>query len=308
MNIKHGSAICYSGYREDQNPRLGIYPSYDQVKEDLLILSKHWQHIRIYDCGPHADIVFNVLEGEKIDLKVMLGADIGAEVGNPNCPWGAQYSDSQLLENKHANEAQIERLIVLSKRYEAYISSVSIGNEASVDWSDHLVPVDRLIGYVRRIKEEIKLPVTFCENYLPWVEKLAPLVAELDFISIHTYPVWEYKTIEEAIDYTKQNYDFVANRYPDKQVVITEAGWATQSNGRGIETWNASPELQATYYQQLLDWSYSDNILIYVFEAFDEPWKGSDHPQEPEKHWGLFDVNRKPKQVMESLYSAELIA
>ena len=79
--------------------------------------------------------------------------------------------------------------------------------------------------------------------------------------------------------------------------------WTTASNGRGIEPWNASEELQAHYYEELLEWTTDEKILTFVFEAFDEPWKGSPDPQEPEKHWGLFDVQRKPKLVMQSLYS-----
>jgi exo-beta-1,3-glucanase (GH17 family) len=117
---------------------------------------------------------------------------------------------------------------------------VFVGNEASVDWTDHLVPAENLIAYVRRIKSVIKFPVTFCENYVPWTSKLKELVAEIDFISVHTYPAWEYKTIDNALEYTKQNYYSVADCYPGKPVVITEAGWTTASNGRGIASWNAS--------------------------------------------------------------------
>ena len=40
--------------------------------------------------------------------------------------------------------------------------------------------------------------------------------------------------------------------------------------------------------------------MTFVFEAFDEPWKGSPEAMEPEKHWGLFTVDRKPKKVMQS--------
>ena len=39
-------------------------------------------------------------------------------------------------------------------------------------------------------------------------------------------------------------------------------------------------------------------ILTFIFEAFDEPWKGSDDPDEPEKHWGLYYENRSPKLVL----------
>jgi exo-beta-1,3-glucanase (GH17 family) len=86
-------------------------------------------------------------------------------------------------------------------------------------------------------------------------------------------------------------------------VVITEAGWTTASNGRGIEPWNASEELQKRYYDQLIAWTNEEEILTFVFEAFDEPWKGSPHPLEPEKHWGLFRVDRTPKLLMQELYT-----
>jgi exo-beta-1,3-glucanase (GH17 family) len=182
------------------------------------------------------------------------------------------------------------------------VFAVAVGNEATVDWTDHFVPVERMIELVRRVKREVPQPVTFCENYVPWREKLRPLVRELDFISLHTYPVWEYKHVHDALLYSKDNYHSVASLYPDKPVVISEAGWATNSNGRCICPQNTSQELQAIYYGDLMDWTGRDGILTFVFEAFDEPWKGSPDPLEPEKHWGLFTVDRKPKRVMHALY------
>jgi exo-beta-1,3-glucanase (GH17 family) len=145
------------------------------------------------------------------------------------------------------------------------------------------------------VKTHATQPVTFCENFLPWLTKLAPLVEVVDFISIHTYPVWEYKGIDQAMDYTRQNYCDVANAYPHKSVVITEAGWTTASNGRGIEPHNANLELQEQYLRDLLKWSRDEDVLCFVFEAFDENWKGSDDALEPEKHWGIYRVDRSPK-------------
>jgi len=155
---------------------------------------------------------------------------------------------------------------------------------------------------VRMIKDGAKQPVTFCENYVPWYDKLARLVDEVDFISIHSYPVWEYKHIHEALEYTRQNYYSISERYPGKPVVITEAGWATNSNGRGINPENVSEEFQSRYYNDLVKWSSKEGILTFVFEAFDETWKGSPEAMEPEKHWGLFTVDRKPKKVMQHLF------
>jgi exo-beta-1,3-glucanase (GH17 family) len=189
-------------------------------------------------------------------------------------------------------------LIELANEYPDIIFSLSVGNESCVEWTDHYVHENSVLDYVRQVKAGAKQPVTFCENYVPWLFKLQKLAKEVDFISIHTYPVWEYKHIEEALDYTKENYYSVAQKYPDKPVVITEAGWATNSNGRGIDPENVNETYQKIYYEKLMAWADRENILTFFFEAFDEPWKGSPEPLEPEKHWGLFKIDRTPKLTM----------
>ena len=301
--FEYGNAICYSGYRAGQSPREGIYPSYEEVREDLLLLQRNWRYLRLYDCGPHADIVLNVVRREALDFKVMLGLDMAAEISNPHCPWGAEFDSETLLGNRQRNEAEVNRASALATEFADIVFSVSVGNEASVEWTDHMVPLERLITYTQQLKSSLSQPVTFCENYVPWTNKLEPLAVLLDFISLHTYPVWEYQTLDNALEYTQQNYQQVADHYPGKPVIVTEAGWTTASNGQGIEAWNANEELQAAYYQQLMKWSESNNILTFVFEAFDEPWKGSPDPLEPEKHWGLFHLDRTPKLVMKNVYS-----
>lgn len=302
QRLIHGNAICYSGYREGQSPVTRSYPSRDQIREDLQILARNWRYLRLYDCSPHAQTVLEVIREEALDFKVMLGLDMAAEMSNPHCPWGAHFSDETLAANREANAAEVHRLIELANRHRDTVFSVSVGNEASVEWTDHMVPVDALIAYVNEVKRAVRQPITFCENYVPWTYKLEPLADVLDFIAVHTYPAWEYRSIHDALEYTKQNYYSVVGHYPGKPVVITEAGWTTAANGRGIDPHNASEELQASYYRQLMDWTTEAQILTFVFEAFDEPWKGSDDPLEPEKHWGLFNVDRTPKLVMTDLY------
>lgn len=294
-------AICYSGFREGQHPG-GQHPSYEEIKEDLLILHGHWKYLRLYDCDRHAETTLEVICQEKLDFKIMLGAYIEAEMNNFGCPWGGGvYSEEQLDINRTSNLQKINKLIDLANKYPEVICSLSAGNEACVDWTDHYVPVTRVVEYVKLIKKGAKQPVTFCENYVPWLNKLKLLVAEVDFISIHTYPVWEYKHIHEAIGYTKENYEAVASLYPNTPVVITEAGWTTQSNGQGINPQHVNEELQQAYYKDLMKWTNEEEIITFVFEAFDEPWKGSPDPLEPEKHWGLFKVDRSPKLAVQHL-------
>jgi exo-beta-1,3-glucanase (GH17 family) len=296
--LPYSKAICYSGYRDGQSPETGEIPSYEQVKQDLLILQEQWQSLRLYASDSHSETVLAVIKNEGMPFDVMLGAYITAEVDNPECPWGGVYPPEQLLANKRENKAQILRLIELTNAYSSIVSSVSIGNEASVSWTDHMVTTDSLVRYARLLKDGVSQPVTFCENYVPWLDKLGPLAEELDVISIHTYPVWEYKSIEEGLAYTIENYNAVAQAYPEKQVVITEAGWATKTNGLGIDSHNVNQEFQRRYYQELMNWAEKEQVLVYYFEAFDENWKGSSDPLEPEKHWGLYRADRTPKLAL----------
>lgn len=307
FGLAPGNAICYSGFRQNQQPG-GQYPSYDEVKEDLLMLQKNWKYLRLYDCDQHGQTVLQVIRNEKMDFKVMMGAYIEAEMNNFGCPWGGGiFTEEQLAANQASNIKKMQQLILLGNEYPEIIFSLSVGNEACVDWTDHYVPVSHVIDYVNLVKQSARQPVTFCENYVPWLNKLEPLAKVVDFISVHTYPVWEYKHIHESLEYTRNNYYDVAKKYPDIPVFITEAGWSTNSNGRGIHPEAVNEMNQKIYYEDLMEWTEKENIPTFVFEAFDEEWKGSDHPMEPEKHWGLFKIDRTPKLVMKHLYTPEKI-
>lgn len=302
LKLPPARAICYSGFREGQKPG-GVYPSYDEIKEDLLMLQHHWKYLRLYDVDKHGETVLEVVSREKLDFKIMLGAYIEAEMNNFGCPWGGGiYSETKLKFNRKNNVAKVQKLIKLANHYPEIIFSLSVGNEACVNWTDHYVTVDRVIEYAKMVKGAAQQPVTFCENYVPWLTNLKPLARVVDFISIHTYPVWEYKKIHESLEYTKQNYFAVADLYPEKPVIITEAGWATNSNGRGIDPEHVSEKNQKIYFEDLMNWAENEGILTFFFEAFDESWKGSPEPLEPEKHWGIFKIDRSPKKVVENIY------
>lgn len=124
LGLQPGKAICYSGFRDGQYPG-GEYPTYDQVKEDLLILQDEWKYLRLYDSSTHAHTVLEVIRKEQLDFKIMLGADIGAEVNNFNCPWGGGvYDEDELEANKEINRRKIDALIELGNTYEDIIFSL----------------------------------------------------------------------------------------------------------------------------------------------------------------------------------------
>jgi len=80
-------------------------------------------------------------------------------------------------------------------------------------------------------------------------------------------------------------------------IVVLEGGWATTASEFGD---NANEANQARYYREVSKWAEDTNTTFMFFEDFDEPWKGNpENPAGAEKHWGLFKVDRTPKQVME---------
>lgn len=297
-------AICYSGFREGQHPDRGqgaVNPSKEEILEDLRILAEveGFHLIRMYDSGENTQTVLELIAEYKIDMKVMLGIWLSAEVCSyPVCEWLTEpYSLETLAKNKLRNIAEIERGIVLANLFSDIVVAVNVGNEALVDWNDHLVDVDTLISYVRKVKQHIAQPVTVAENYEWWAAHGKKLAAELDFISIHIYPIWEGRDIEEGIDYSIENVQKVRNALPYTRIVISEAGWATTASEFGER---ASEEKQKIYYDWLMQWSKANNITTFFFAAFDEPWKGNPHdPFGAEKHWGLYFENRTPKLALQ---------
>ena len=159
-----------------------------------------------------------------------------------------------------------------------------------------MVPVDKVIAYVRQVKAVIEQPVTVADNYEWWIRDGATLAAEVDFIGVHTYPVWEGKSIDDGLPYTVANIDDVRAALPGKPLAILEAGWTTAATEFGDR---ASEAAQARYFGELSEWARKEGITVFFFEAFDEPWKGdADDPGGAEKHWGLFNVDRIPKRAL----------
>lgn len=296
-------AISYSGYREGQYPDRGdgaIHPSREQVLEDLNILVDHgFNLIRMYDVGEHAQTTLEIIKTENLPVKVLLGMWLNAEFSNhERCLWlHVPIPEETLAANRVLNQAEIEKGIELAQQYDDIIVAVNVGNEALVEWNDHMVPLDRVIEYVRQVKSAVTQPVTVADNYEWWIKDGALLAAEVDFIGVHTYPSWEGKSIDEGLAYTIENIEGVRAALPDKPIVILEAGWATTANEFSEQ---ASEANQARHYGELEAWATQANTTVFFFEAFDEPWKGDPAIADgAEKHWGLFRVDRSPKRVME---------
>jgi len=301
----HG-AVCYSGYRSGQHPDRGngaIHPSYAETLEDLKILSEkcNFDLIRVYDCGENSETVLRVISDNHFKIKVLLGIWLRAELSNhETCAWLIEpIPEETLQQNKKLNLIEIEKGIKLANEYKDIVIAVNVGNEALVDWNDHKVNTDIIISYVKKVKRSIEQEVTVADNYKWWADHGSELAKEVDFVSIHIYPVWEGKDISEGLSYSIENILEVKKALPEAKIVITEAGWPSIASEFGDR---ASQEKQQQYYSELMTWTKENNITTFWFEAFDEDWKGNPNDMlGAEKHWGLFTVDRKPNKVVSIL-------
>lgn len=297
-------AVCYSGFRSGQHPDRGdgaVNPSYEEILEDLQILAAQtpFRLFRLYDCEENSRMVLDVIRNNNLDFKVMLGIWLRAELSaHETCEWLLEPIPQKTLdENKKLNDLEITEGIRLANKYRDIIVAVNVGNEALVDWNDHMVSVDSVKAYVRRVQQAIEQPVTVADNYKWWADHGSELAEVVDFVAIHAYPVWEEKDIDEGLSFTIENVEEVMKALPGKQIVIAEAGWATIASEFGER---ASQEKQKRYVSELMEWSKQNNFTTFIFEAFDEDWKGDPNdPYGAEKHWGLFTVDREPKKVIE---------
>ncbi len=296
-----GRAVCYSGYREGQSPLTCTYPTYEQIVEDIKIIDEMgFKYIRMYDPISYAEMTCQVIKDLGVNIKLMLGPGLISEVNNPGCPWmQTNFSEEELKERAAHNDKNIDNLIKIANKYPDVINAVSVGNENTPSWGANNVPVERLIEFAERLREGTGKPVTFNEGAFEW-ESLDELAKHLDIISVHSYPLWYGNTVEEALEVNKQWYKKIKEKYPDKFVLFSEVGWSTDcADFSQMKEGQANEENQKKYYDEFWEWADGEKIIAYMFEAFDEPWKGGKRANEAEKNWGMYRVDRTPKLMLQ---------
>ncbi|MFP4277437.1 MAG: hypothetical protein ACLFQC_03270 [Wenzhouxiangella sp.] len=183
--------------------------------------------------------------------------------------------------------------------------------------------------------------ITSSDDFASWggggseyhTEDLNALYAAVDFISMHTYPMhnthynpefWGvrddethladlekiHNAMDRSLQLARRQYqavvDYMGSIGVDKPVHIGETGWATASNelyGEGGA--NATDEYKSALYHRLIrQWSDANNITVFYFQAFDEPWKDADNPLGSENHFGLINIRAQAKHAVWDLVDA----
>lgn len=293
-----GKAISYGFYRKGQAPGFRG-PSESQIIQDLEIILNHWNLIRIYGSDENSEKVLKVIRKNNLPIRVMLGIWVEDEVRNP--------------ERKNENIKEIVKAIKLANEYSDIISAINVGNETQVFWSAHRMEAETLINYIRVVRNNTSVPVTTSDDYNFWNKPVSQNVAdEIDFIVVHIYPLWNGQTLENAIEWMSNIlYNEIKKFHPEKGIVLGEIGWATNydssKTGDGQQGSLIKGEVSYTAQEKFLlelhKWIDSNQVTTFLFEAFDEPWKGGGEESSPtdiEKHWGVFYETRKPKESFQN--------
>jgi len=264
--------FCYGPFRDGQNPG-GVYPTRDQIKEDLWLLKKYTRRIRTYSVEKVLGKIPKL--AKKAKLKCYAGAWID---GDP-----------------HWNKREIRRLIATSENAHALV----VGNEVLLR---ETLPESDLISLIRKVRRRTNLPVGYADTWDEWLNH--PKVAvEVDFLLVNIHPYWGGLPVENAAqDVNKiwsEAYD-TYSRNGGKPVLIGETGWPSRGEVEGDAV--PSRANQCKFLRRFYKSASQNSIPYFYFEAFDEKWKRTETGTEVEAHWGLFRSNRTWKPCVKRFF------
>jgi exo-beta-1,3-glucanase (GH17 family) len=285
-----GNGISYGAYRDGEGPDQGL-TSQANILEDMQILARRWNLIRLYGADDQSQNVLEVIEENKLPIRVMQGI----------------WLDGHKTEAENAE--QVRRGIELANRFPEIVVAVNVGNEIFVDWSWHrLDDMDKVIGQIRDVRASVEQPVTVSDDYNFWNKPQAQKIAdEVDFICLHAYAFWNNKTLDVAMDWTDSIYRDIQSRHPEHRIAYCETGWPTSriyndGSYEGGLIGKAGENEQEVFFDQYDPWAERNRVISFYFSSFDEKWKGGFDGANPmdkaEKHWGLYFSDRTPKKAL----------
>jgi glucan 1,3-beta-glucosidase len=240
--------LSYAPFRGAQDPLVeGTRVAPEQIDEDLALLSRYTGCVRTYS----VDDVFDsaLISARRYGLKVLYGIWVS---GDPQ-----------------KTRRQIATAVALAKQYPDVVQSIVVGNEVLL--RGDMTSAD-LIGYIREVKSQVSVPVTYADVWEFWL-RYPDVQNAVDFVTIHILPYWEDFPIPAAAAaaHVEAIRNKVAAALPNKDIVIGEFGWP--SEGRMREGALPSPSNQARAIEETVALAQRENFKLNVIEAFDQPWK-----------------------------------
>jgi len=263
------NSVSFAPFREDHSPLTEVFPSAQEIDEDLRLLAGQTHTIRTY--ASSKGLTDLPAMARKYGLKMIQGAWIGG-------PTVAKE-----------NEEEITALIKAANAYPDVITRVIVGNEVLL--RGELEP-EQLLGYIRRVKQAVKQPVSYADVWSFYM-RFPEIAKEVDFFTVHILPYWEDEPlpVDKTAEHIVKNYQRIRDAYPGKPILIGESGWPSTGRQRGP----AVPSVvnEAKFIRSLVQVANKNGFDINIVEAFNQPWK-SKLEGVVGASWGLYSVDREP--------------
>ncbi|MES2870605.1 MAG: glycosyltransferase [Pseudomonadota bacterium] len=259
------SGFSYSPFQQGQYPQKDQYPTDDEMRRDLEIMSKLTDNIRTYSVDGALGNIPKL--AEEVGLRVTIGIWISPDL--------------------ERNEREIQKAIELANNSRSVVRVV-VGNEAL--FRKEITP-EELIVLLDRVRAAVKVPVTTSEQWHIW-EKYPQLAKHVDLIAAHILPYWEFIPMDKSGQFVLDRARDLKKLFPKKPLLLSEVGWP--SNGRMRGGADATPADQAIYLRTLVNTLNRRGYNYFVIEAFDQPWKASDEGSVG-AYWGVFNAARQQK-------------
>jgi len=261
-------SVSFAPFRRGQGPFTKIFPTPDEVAEDLASVAKVAKGVRTYTAREGLQVVPEL--ARRYQLDVIHSAWLGPK--------------------KNINEQEIEALIDQANRYPDTIKRIIVGNEVLLRKD---LTADELIGYIRRVRAAVKQPVSYADVWEFWL-KNPRLLEEVDFVTVHFLPYWEDNPIgvAHAMPHIMDIYRIVQARLPGKPVLIGEVGWPSQGRSRRAAV--PSRIEAAAFITDFMRLAQKEGFDYNLVEAFDQPWKAKLEGTVGGA-WGVLDEVRHPK-------------
>jgi len=257
----HG--LCFSAYVAGQEPGDELTP--EQVRRRLQLIRPHTRWVRSFSCTEANELIPQI--ARELGMQTLVGAWLG--------------------EDTEHNAREMAALVRLGRA--GCVDVAAVGNE--VLYRDELDEAALLecIAQVRTALPDI--PVGYVDAYYEFENRPA-LVDACDVILANLYPFWEACHHDYALLYMKDQYRRALRAAAGKRVLVTETGWPS----RGESFFSAEPsEINAMkYFIDSQRWSQEDDIELFYFASFDEPWK-VDAEGDVGAYWGLWDSDEQLK-------------
>ncbi len=241
----------------------------ERIDRDLAQLSKITGRIRTYTVDGGMDKVPEI--ARRYGMTVSLGIWIGADL--------------------EKNEKEIELGIRTALDNRRTIDRVIIGNETQLNG---FVTPDQLNTYIQQVRDALpaRIKITTAEPWSTWM--LTPEIGQyVDVIFVHLLPYWENADVRGSLKATASFYNHMQAEFPDKQIVVGEAGWPSEGRTRGRA--EASVANQAYFMRGFVQFAQEKGWDYYLLEAYDQPTKKDSMEGAVGAYWGMFDAEGNPK-------------